>query len=498
MRRKDAKLNPDKVQAATKWSTITEVSAKAIQPLTNMILARLLAPEAFGVVASVVLVTSFVDLFSDSGFQKYLIQHDFTGRKELYEYANVAFWVNLGFSLFLWGVIALFADGVAELVGSPGLGVVLVVACAQLPMTSFSSIQTALFRRDFDFKAMFPIRMAVVCTPLAVSVPLAALGLGYWALILGSIAGQLLNAILLTLKSPWKPQFYFSKHQLKTMLSFTVWTLLEAISIWITANLGILVCGRGLNAYYLGLFKTSISMVSSCMSIFTASFITVLFSTLSRTKDDETAFRNTFFSFQRLLALMVLPVGAGVCLYRDLATRILLGAQWMEAAELIGMEGLTLSIRIITTYLCSEVYRAKGRPRLSMFVQLAFVAAYIPVLMISVRQGYVMFARAYCGAKVIFLALHLFVANTNFALTPWQMLKNVYPYLIGATCMSAVALLLQQRGQTVVWQIISIVICALIYCAVVWLIPAGRSEMLAAIKTFGKTEAKAIMVEEDT
>ena len=136
---------------ATKWSGITEVIAKLVTPISSMVLARLLTPEAFGVVATIVMVISFAELFTDAGFQKYLIQHEFKDQEDLEQSTNVAFWSNLSFSFFLWGVISIFANPLAVLVGSPGCGLVLVVACISIPLEAFSSIQLALYRRRLDF-----------------------------------------------------------------------------------------------------------------------------------------------------------------------------------------------------------------------------------------------------------------------------------------------------------------------------------------------------------
>ena len=90
-----------KIINATKWSSITEIIAKLITPITNMILARILAPEAFGVVATITMIISFADMLTDSGFQKYLVQHEFRNESEKIKYTNVAFWTNLFISIFL-------------------------------------------------------------------------------------------------------------------------------------------------------------------------------------------------------------------------------------------------------------------------------------------------------------------------------------------------------------------------------------------------------------
>ena len=142
------------IKNATVWSTITEIVAKLISPITNMILARLLTPEIFGIVASVTLVFTFADMFTDAGFQKYIVQHEFKDQKDLFRNADVAFWSNLAVSMMFWLVISIFSENIASLTGCEGLGILFVVSCVSLPLTSFSSIQMAIYRRNFDFKML--------------------------------------------------------------------------------------------------------------------------------------------------------------------------------------------------------------------------------------------------------------------------------------------------------------------------------------------------------
>ena len=204
-----------KISHATKWSTITQVSLKVVTPITTMVLARILAPEAFGVIATVTMIFSFADMLTDSGFQKYLIQHEFTSDKEKDDFTNVAFLTNLILSLSLWGIIVLFRNQISDLVGAPGLGKVIAIACMQLILTSFSSIQTALYRREMQFKSLFIAGLVTMFIPFFVTIPLAILGLGYWSIIIGSICAELTRAILLTIKSKWKPSSFFSFKILK-------------------------------------------------------------------------------------------------------------------------------------------------------------------------------------------------------------------------------------------------------------------------------------------
>ena len=103
-----------KVVTATKWSAITELAAKLISPISTMVLARLLTPEAFGVLVTATMVISFAEIFTDAGFQKYLIQHKFKSQEDLFQSTTVAFWSNFTLSALVWLGIICFAENIAR------------------------------------------------------------------------------------------------------------------------------------------------------------------------------------------------------------------------------------------------------------------------------------------------------------------------------------------------------------------------------------------------
>lgn len=466
-----------RVGSAAKWSGITEVAAKLIAPVTNMVLARLLTPEAFGVVATLTMVVSFAEIFTDAGFQKYLVQHQFRDEKDLDEGTNVAFWTNLTFSMLIWLVIACFATPIVRLVGSEGYEPAVIVMCAQIPLLAFSSIQMARFRRDFDFKSLFVVRMATSAVPLVVTVPLALIFRSYWALVAGTLARDLLNAVILTSKSKWKPKFGYSVARLKEMLSFSMWTIIENVSIWLTSYAGIFVISAYYTDHYLGLYKTTMSTVNSFMTIITAATTPVLFSALSRCQEDNEAYQDVFFRFQRMVAMLVFPLGFGICAYRQLATSILLGSQWMETAGFLGLWSLTSALSIIFNNYNSEVFRSKGRPKLSVLVQALHLAVMIPVLIWAAPQGYETLTLARCLVRFQLIAVSLIVLRAAIGIRFGRIVRNVWPSLLSAAVMACAGWLFCGLSDNVIWQFASIGLCAVLYALCMLAIPAGRKQL---------------------
>lgn len=465
----------NKVLSATKWSATTEIVARLLLPVVNMVLARVLTPEAFGVVATLTIIISFAEIFTDAGFQKYLVQHEFVDAIDREESTCVAFWSNLVMSLLIWGIIIVFAEPLATLVGNPGLGVVLVVACASIPLTGLSSIQMALYKRDLDFKILFKVRLVGILVPLLVTIPLAIWMRSYWALVIGTIAQNLINALLLTYFSSWRPRLFYSLDKLRVMLSFTAWSVVEAVSIWLTSYVDVFIVGTMLSQYYLGLYKSSMTLVGQIMGLVTTTTTPILFASLSRLQSDEDGFKDLFIRFQKIVGLMVIPLGFGIFCFSDLVTEVFLGSQWMDASDFIGLWGLTSSVTIILWHFSSEVYRAKGRPKLSTLAQILHIIFLWPTVLIAVNYGFEILYVSRSLVRLQGILVHMLLMFYVVRISPWKMIKNVAPSLAASTIMLVVALIMLRLSHELWWQLLSILICALVYGCIVIIFPDERS-----------------------
>lgn len=486
---------------AVAWSSITEILAKIVTPIVNLVLARVLTPSAFGAVATINMVITFAEIFTDAGFQKYVIQHEFSSDEELNRNTNVAFWTNFTVSTLIVAVIVIFRHQIAALVGSPELGNAIAIASLMIIMVSFSSIQSARFKRALDFKSLFFVRIGGALIPLVVTIPLAFALRSFWALVIGSLAVKVFNAVVLTLKSKWKPSLYYDFRLFKQMFSFSAWTLLESISVWLTINADIFIVGNILSEHYLGIYKTSMTTVNSYIAIITGAILPVLFSTLSKCQNDNAQFSDVFFRFQKYVSIFVIPMSVGMFIYSDLVTDILLGDQWGEAAGFVGLWGLTSGFTVVFANFASEVYRSRGNPKLSMLAQVILIAALIPTVLITSQKSFETLYISRSLLRVLFIILNIIFMRCIYKLSITRMLVNLFPSIVATAIMAGAGIGLSFVMDAFWWDIICVLICIIVYfAALLGLFPKLRRELLSIApvrKIIGKFKRKKESVNEE-
>lgn len=465
-----------KLANATKWSTITEVMAKLITPITSLILVRVLAPDIFGIVASVNVVISFCDLFTDAGFQKYIVQHEIEKAESIYTYANIAFWTNFLISLLFLSIICIFASDIAILIGCPGKAMAIVVACINLPLTSFSSVQTALLKRELNFRPLFFSRIFTVLVPAVVTVPIAFITHSYWSMIIGTIVSNIVTVLTMFFLLDWRPHFEYAFALLKRMLSFGSWALFESVLVWVINWGDIFIVGSILTSYYLGLYQTSMNLVNQIFSIISASMVPVLFSALSRMQSNDSEFRKIYYRFTFLSGMLLFPMGVGIFIFRETVCFIALGANWGDSATLIGTWGLISAFAILFNSYASTVLIAKGRPKLSVIIQIIQIMFIIPTVFFSAKTSFECLSYARAAVRVIGMIIYSYEIKKIADISIFHIINELSPAIIATMGMSFLGIWIISLEKGYLINLAGIVACALIYIILALLFPNVRQE----------------------
>lgn len=472
------------VAHAAWWSTLTQVISKLISPITTMVLARILTPRAFGIVALSTMVTSLSNMFSDAGFQRYLVQEQFRDQKEESRYASTAFWTNMAVSLLLVLLIAIFRNPLAVVVGAPGYGLMLVVSSLSIPLTALSGVQTALYQKRLDFKTLFGSRVGSSLLIFVVSVPLALAGSGYWALVVGNLVSNIFLAIWLTILSDWKPRLFYSWTMMLQMLSFGIWILIESFATWLNTWLGTFIISRLLTPKYVGYYNTSVNMASSITAVVTEAIIPVAYATFSKVKENRERFTDIFFRLQKYLGMVIIPVAVGCLVFNKLITLILLGRQWLGTSFFFGFWMLSGCTVVVFGYLCSEAYRALGKPKWCVVVQIAYLLPFVPTLYLGAKFGYNVFSIVVPLGRLSLCLIHLVVAKIVLDISPWRMIVNLRWTYLQTICAMIPGIVVVTCHLSIVWQVIAAISTVVIYVALLFAVPNTRRDALYVMQHF--------------
>lgn len=485
-------IESNTIVQSTKWSAISEVLAKLASPLANIILARLLAPEVFGLVASFTLVTTFAEVFTDAGFQKYLVQHEFENKEQLYKYTTVAFWANMLFSIVVWLGIFLAREPIAYFIGSEGCGFEVAALSLLIPIHALSSIQNALYKREFKFKQLVPIRFATSLIPLVVTIPCAIFLKNAWAIIIGDLTKEFLTAMMLTYKSSWKPKLFFKFSYLEGMLSECVWLFGDSLMIWITGYSSTLIVNRYLDPYYTGIYKTGSNTIQPYLSLIFTVTSPVLFSALSRLQNDEEKRNRVFLDYQKYASYIVVPIGVCIFVYRDLVTMILLGSAWLEASLLIGCVGCTLPFTILTARYNSVYYRSVGRADVAMRVQGLYNVAMIMLLLFAVKQPFEILSVISGCSSLVYCIISTVALRLVFKIKVTDIFFNILPSILSSCVAAIVSYIIKPLFNGMIWwQITCVIIAGVVYLFGLMCIPQSRNAIVNTVG-FGKIRKKIV------
>lgn len=395
-----------------KWSLLAEVCSRAASPFILVVLARLLAPEEFGVVAAATLAISFAQMLCDGGFGRALVQIE---HRQL-EAANVVFWTNLGLGLASFCCLHFLADPIAGLLGAPHAAPVLRVLALQTIIGSFGSVQQALCVRELKFRRLFLIRLSSVVGPGLISIPFALAGYGVWALVAGSLFGQGLSVVLLWFLSSWRPNFSYDWVLARRLFGFGSWILLEGFGVWLITSGDNLVVSRLLGSHDLGIYRTGSALVLVIFATLLSPIAAVAFPMFSRLQGDQQELSNAFLRINQIVVVLAVALGVGLALTGSIVAEVLFGNMWQGLGWVISMLALMQGVGWIVG-LNAELYRAIGRPDVNtklMFVQLLF---YLPAYWWGAGRGLEVFCMVRLAVAVAALPLHLYLVKRLIGLS---------------------------------------------------------------------------------
>lgn len=400
------------IHHAIKWSFLSEVATKVVTPLVFVILARLLTPEDYGVVAAATMVVSFSQIFWEAGMGKAVIQY----QGERVTAANTAFWINNLLGLVVAGLLVAMAPMVADkLFHDPRVALVLKVMAVQVLLSAAGSVHTALMQKDMQFKRLFWVRLLTVSAPGLISIPLALRGMGYWALVAGSLVGQTLQLVALWRISDWRPAFAFDSASARRLVGFGSWVAMSGLLGWFYMWADSLIVGMYLGSHELGLYRTGNTFVMMLYGILFGPLLPVLYSHLAGIQEDRTRITQLLGRIFRLITFISVPAGFLLYTLAEPIARIVFGPNWLGIGLVISMMGLTHGFAWIVGA-NGEAYRAIGKPDYETKIMASTLLLYSFAYWVSIQYGLTTFLWTRFGVALLAISIHFRVAHAAIGL----------------------------------------------------------------------------------
>ncbi|MDZ4257549.1 MAG: lipopolysaccharide biosynthesis protein [Gemmatimonadales bacterium] len=361
------------------WNAFARILGQVVAWSSTFIVVRLLSPSDYGIVAMGGVVFGIAALLGDGGLGSAILNQREVREVRLGQLTSVA--VMLGVVATMLGL--LLAIPVSLFFHEPRLKAVVGAASLAYLVTGFRVVPVAVLQRDLAFRFLARNDFLMVLTTAIISVSLAALGAGYWALIVAPILGTVVATA-----SAWhaRPQRLRKPHwgELRDTLAFGGHLMTSRMAGYATGQADSVIIGRFLSQQLLGAYRVAMDIASIPVDKVAALVLQVTTPVLAAVRGDAAATGRYLLRITEVIAIVVWPMAIGLALTADLLVDVVIGSQWQPAVTPLRIFAIVAALRC-TAPLLSAVVLAAGNARLIGRISLYSTAIAIP-LMLSVRS----------------------------------------------------------------------------------------------------------------
>jgi O-antigen/teichoic acid export membrane protein len=480
------------------WTAGAQLASQIVTFLAGVLLARLLAPSQFGVVAMAVVYTTFVGLLAEMGFTAAIVYFDDVTDADL----CTMYWVNLGTNLLLF-VAALF---LAPLVGvffhDPAVVPVVKVASLVLVVSALAGVQRTLLGKRMDFRRLARNRFAGSVAYAIASVVMALAGFGVWALVIGRIIEMGTDSALAAFTSDWRPKLAFSLVSLRRLLSYggRVWA--GNMLYYGQENIDNLVVGRVLGATPLGFYSLAFRVANVPRYFFSGVVGSVMFPSFSSGRGEPAVLKAMYLRICSYAMLIAVGLGTGLALVSQEFVHVVYGPKWLPAVPVMRVLAIAAGVYCVSQVV-GPVLLALGRPGLQTSLLLGSSAVLLAGASVGVRWGIAGVAVAVLAAVTVAFGLGQVFVIRQLDIGLGEYRRAMTPPLAAITVMSIAVLAWHWLGQRVLgigdatWLALAIALGA----AALWVgLLAVRAPQVADVRSMVgalRVRLGSVAVEED-
>lgn len=408
-----------------------------------LVLARLLGPEAFGLLALAGVAVTFSSIFIEGALGDAVVQ-----RKQAEAgFLDTVFATAGGAGMLIATLLYLAADPVAALLGQDQLAALLRWLAPVIAINALCVVQQAILQRRFAYRA-FAIRTGVgLLAGGGTGIALALSGYGVMSLVGQQLVQAAVNFLVLWGVSEWRPGVRVSRGHLKALLRFAAPLVAGNFLNFFNRKGDDLLIGVFLGPVALGYYALAYQVLLVLEQLVSRGFDAVGLSTFSRLQHDVQALQKTFLRFTRLAGMAAVPVFVGAAAVAPVAWPLLFGDAWQSAVPVF--QWLTLAGLLHAVFHFNHaMFKACGKPGMSLVVAAINAIANVVIFLLVVRHGVVAVAAAYAIRAWLFAPVGLILLRRVTGLSIWHYVRQHSTPIFAGLVMAAVVFWISQVNQS--------------------------------------------------
>lgn len=357
------------------WVFLLRIVSQVLSLARTVVLARMLAPNDFGLMGITMVTMSMLETFSQTGFQSALIQK----KENIDEYLDTA-WTSLALrGLGLSALLFFGAPLVARFYNTPeALPIIRVIALVPI-MNGLMNIRVLYFKKELEFQKQFLFQLTGTLSDLLVSIVLALTLQNVWALVYGMLAGWAARLVLSYIITPYTPRLRLDLSKLKDLYGYGRWIFWTSVFIFLLTEGDDALLGKLLGVTALGFYQMAHRIANLPATEITHVISQITFPAYAKLQDNKPALRDAYLRVLQLTALLSIPAAGGIFILAPEVTQLLLGDKWMPAVPAMRVLVIGGMIRSIGATM-GPVFQAVGKPEIlsrHLAVQVLIAAALI-------------------------------------------------------------------------------------------------------------------------
>lgn len=371
----------EKTVVGSFWSLFERFGYLTIQFLSNLVFARLLMPEDFGVIGILLIFTSLSTVLVDGGLASALIQ-----KKEINDTdASTMFFTNLGLSIIIYILIFVFAPLIATFFKNPDIGLLLRVIEVIVVIDAFSAVQTALLSRSMKFNLLAKYKIIAIIIAVIISLICVLLGLGVWSLVIQYVVYSIVRALLLWLRSNWRPNLVYSKESFAALFGYGSKLLIAQFISELYVNFQSILIGRKFLAKDLGFYTQAKQLQQVPVQSLSNVVNTVSFPAFSQLQDDKNKLRLMVRQNLKGLVFINTPLMFFLSVVASPLLVFLYSSKWIQSVPYFQFLCLGFGVLLIIHQCTLTSLRALGRSDYVLKLEIIKKILGITLLLICTR-----------------------------------------------------------------------------------------------------------------